>query len=729
MKYICMNWLKCMAGMDKNLKIALSIQLAMLGAIGLDVMEIGVPTIRQFVGFIYLTFNPGILIIQIFKLHKLNVVKTMLYTVGLSISSLMLLGYVLNMSSHLIGLSKPLSAYSVIIAVNIFTFILSFLAYSTKHNIIEANTNKKKHFHITILLPILVLLPVLSVFGTESMNKFGNNFLILLLILTISIVILLATVSKRFLSECHYPFAIMTISISLLYMMSLISPYVIGWDIHHEYYFANLVYDTSYWDYSISENVNGTLSIAILPIIYSHILNLQIDQIFKIIYPLIFSLVPLGLYELYRKEMGRKIAFVSVCFFMSSGVFFVEMLQLCRQQIAELFFVLLLLSLFQKNEDMPLFKRKILTIIFGTSIIISHYGTAYIFMFYIIFGFVLVFLLSNYTHIKINTNQSLGFIMLYITICLTWYIHVSESSSFNAIVNIGDRILSSLSDFASANTKDPTIVNRIYQSDLTSMEKLKMNVEYLTMSFIAIGFIKSYLLLIKNKKLNYSIDLFSMAFVSIFIIAMAIGLPYFAGSFNMSRLYFQTLFFLSPFFVFGGMTIFETISNQFRRTMKINSLFFVSLIIVSYFLLSTGFMYVITDQSKDTFTPPYLEKEGIFNDLIYISSKEVSSANWLSTNINKDSNIYADKNAKWMVLRSHATRLDVTSWTNDTKIIENSYIYLRELNVEGKFIEKSNEHKYTHKYTNILNSTFYSMFVVNCSKIYDNGGSYDYMCT
>ena len=76
----------------KFLKLILAIQLAMLGVIGLDFTGLQNPIIRQFVGFIYLTFVPGIIILRILRLRKLGNIETLLYTVGLSIATLMFTG-------------------------------------------------------------------------------------------------------------------------------------------------------------------------------------------------------------------------------------------------------------------------------------------------------------------------------------------------------------------------------------------------------------------------------------------------------------------------------------------------------------------------------------------------------------------------------------------------------------------------------------------------------------
>jgi len=714
--------------LEKNifLKFILAVQFTILFIIGLDAIGLNIPILRQLIGFIYLTFIPGILIFRILKIHEFDLINILLFTVGLSITFLMLCGLFINILYPIIGISNPLSILSLTATTCVFISIFSIIIYYRDEDIIEINTNKKYFFKPSILLPIIILLPALSVFGTYLMNYSDNNSFILLLISIISITIILSVLSDKFLSKDHYPFAIFMISISLLYMMSLISPYIIGWDIHTEYYFADLVHNASFWNSSIHDNVNAMLSIVILPIFYSNFLNLPIDQIFKFIYPLLFSLVPLGLYELYKKETGEIIAFISVCFFMSSIVFFGEMPLLCRQEIAELFLVLLIILIFNKKMDIDPGKKKILIILFSISLIVSHYGTSYIFIFYLLSGFVLIFLFSNYTLAKPNKNLTLGVIILYIVMCLTWYIYVSGSSSFSTIVGIISNIYSSLGEFTSPTTRDPLILKRIFFTNLTLLETIKILLEYITMLFIAIGIINLCLIIKNNKKEEYNIEFFSMALVSIAIIAMSIGLPYFAGYLNMSRLYFQALIIISPFFVFGGTMFFRYLLKKLTITIRIDTaLLFVSLIVVYYLLFNTGFMFIVTGESKEAFTLTCLEKEGTSADLIHIYDEEVSSAEWLSANIDNNSIVFSDNNSKQMVLRSYALRMNVFSFIESTSWdLEDTFFYFRKLSTENKMIERSNALEYNWKCIDIRETLFYKQNILHCNKIYNNGGSY-----
>ena len=96
---------------------------------------------------------------------------------------------------------------------------------------------------------------------------------------------------------------------------------------------------------------NGMLSVVALAPIYSLISSLDLVWVFKLVYPVIFALVPVGLYQIFRRQLNDKVAFLSCFFFMSFAPFYVQMTTLARQEVAELFFVLLILLLVSKEMN------------------------------------------------------------------------------------------------------------------------------------------------------------------------------------------------------------------------------------------------------------------------------------------------------------------------------------------------------------------------------------------
>jgi len=163
--------------LEKNifLKFILAVQFTILFIIGLDAIGLNIPILRQLIGFIYLTFIPGILIFRILKIHEFDLINILLFTVGLSITFLMLCGLFINILYPIIGISNPLSILSLTATTCVFISIFSIIIYYRDEDIIEINTNKKYFFKPSILLPIIILLP--ASFWNSSIHDNVNAML------------------------------------------------------------------------------------------------------------------------------------------------------------------------------------------------------------------------------------------------------------------------------------------------------------------------------------------------------------------------------------------------------------------------------------------------------------------------------------------------------------------------------------------------------------------------
>ena len=108
----------------KCLYIVLILLLAMVGLVGLAALGLDIPVFRQVVGFIFLTFVPGILILRILRVHNISISEGLVYLVGLSVAFIMFLGFFMNMLYPFFGISKPISVYPLIITISVVVLIL-----------------------------------------------------------------------------------------------------------------------------------------------------------------------------------------------------------------------------------------------------------------------------------------------------------------------------------------------------------------------------------------------------------------------------------------------------------------------------------------------------------------------------------------------------------------------------------------------------------------------------
>lgn len=718
----------------KFLRLILAVQLAMFGTICLDYIGLKIPILRQLIGFIYLTFIPGTLLLRILRLDKLGTIETLLYSVGLSIAILMFTGLLMNMGYPIFGISEPISLIPLIITISMIVLILCILSY-----IRDKDLSKPSFINIdkSILSPsflVLILLPFLSIFGTYLVNFHDNHILLFIIVSIISVIPIFVVFFNRF-EEKLYPLIIFVIAISLLYHWSLISTYLTGGDIHYEYYFANLVNINSSWSATIDSNLNAMLSIVMLAPIYSNILNMNIIWIFKIIYPLLYALVPLGVYQAFQNQANRKIAFLSVFYFMSVFTFFSEMLQLARQEIAELFFVLLILLMINKN--MAKTKRSFLFIVFGVSLAVSHYGLSYIYMFCLITAWLLLVLMdcSLIQKLKDNfhskfckyrskklafTNNSISlktenrtinftFILLFIVFTLTWYMFVSSSSVFDTAVHIGDQIASSIfTDFLNPKAAQGTAIILHKCSPLYEITKYLYLISQL---LIVIGF---FTLLLKSRNTEFTKEYRAFSLVSFGVCFLCLSLPYFASALNTTRLFHITLFFLAPLCVIGAVSFFKILYKVFRiNTININiiSLKIFSIFLMIFLLFNSGLIYELGGDK-----PASIALNSTF-DFPRYNDKEAYSAKWIAYK-NDNSRVYADPYGFWFLCELISTAR--TGVFTDT--VRDGYLYLREINVKtNQIILIEKEGTLPSKDYQELN-----IFIFQVNKVYSNEGSQIY---
>lgn len=424
------------------IKLIIIVQLLTLFLVGLNLKGITIPIITQLTGFIYLTFIPGFLILRILKIHQIGSVKSLLYAVGLSIVSVMFLGFIVDMVLPFVGIYNPLSIIPITLAVSLYVLILSILSYISDKDFNNPSFIDTKD----LLLPVFIflcLIPFMAIFGSYTMNLYHNNIISMILLFLIAVIFILV-VSNRIPPKL-YLFTIWIVSISLLYMSSLISPFIWGWDIQNEYYLGNLVLNYSYWNYMLPDSYNSMLSIVMLGPVYSMVTSLSLDYVLKIIFPFILSLVPVGLYKIFKTQTNNsKIAFMSVFLFISFNTFYIELVSITREITAELFLILLLL-LFLDRKFKP--NLLVLMIAFTIGLVVSHYSTAYFFIAAFI-GVTLMLAIFNLSKFHLSRdnvgfkgNKTLLFLLPSITTFMilfayVWYGSFSQGVAIKSIIDV-----------------------------------------------------------------------------------------------------------------------------------------------------------------------------------------------------------------------------------------------------------------------------------------------------
>jgi uncharacterized membrane protein/photosystem II stability/assembly factor-like uncharacterized protein len=676
---------------------------------------------------------------------------------------------------------KPLSPYRILVSFNIFLLIFTFIAYKRNPDLEFKLKLPKLDILNGIFLIIPLIFPVLSILGAIILNNNGPNILTMIMLGGIAIYVFISAFLRDNLNEHVFPWAILTMSISLLLMGWLRSWFVSGVDINLEYHIFQLVKSNQQWNMSLFNNAyTACLSVSILPTILSSFIKINDQYIFKLIIQLIFSITPVCVYLFLRRYTKQVFAFMSAIFFMSQPTFMSWWWIPIRQEIALLFFALALLALFNRTIDS--IPKNLLLLTFLFSMVVSHYSTTYIAFALSVFTYLICLIFRKtedkkyFSRIyeKLNLKEKGGMekrkyylsgiiVLFFIIFTFLWYAQLTKISNnfvdftYKTIQNMGkifseDVRAGQTSPFEQFNIldkpKDPTLLLKNYTEEITSKYK---NKPY--MNSYPLEKYKDYKPRVINPRIIplkispnvasgiYLIGEIIKKLVKIFITVGVFYLMFFKfkkGGIDMEYI----LLTVGSFLVLIAVMIlpFASIEYDLMRTYQ-QVLMILSLpavlgcfvifkffkkenletfVILSVFLFYFLFISAFIPQivGGPQDSSMQLNNFGRGYDEFYVHKSEIKSASWLFNNRANDELIYADKPASCKLwFFSNVGVNKITGNIFPSTIDKNSYVY-------SSYTNTIKKRAFVSIKSETISYNFPTEFLnQNKNKIYNNGES------
>lgn len=622
------------------------------------------PILRQSLPFIFFNIVPGYLLVKIMR-FDLELLEKSLLSAGLSISLLMFTAFLLNSTYPFI--SRPITTGPVLVALNLLVFILLTGYYMRS----EPSEVYRFNLEGTLFSPAMLSLvfPVLTAIGSYLMNTYRISSVLLGVLFTIPIYLIILTLLRERLHHSTYPIALFNIGLSLLIMNGLPSNYLIGRDIHTEYYLFRTVLMNGHWSVSgaINNAYNACLSITILPAIYRLILDVPAVYIFKFYYGFIGAIMPLAVYLISERILkDRTMAFYAALLFIFQFSF-IYILGWCRQLIALVFYSLAIMVL---TSSLPRRDKKILFIIFMISTVLSHYTTAYVFAILTVLIPPVVWLTKRFSIGKPKRSYFFGasVAVLFFVIVFAWYAQAT-GAPFNDAIEFFKNTFSSMADFFSAdmrNNAEQSVVG-IGIAQLPNF----MSVMVHDIVFFLIGVGALSLIFHRHRRDDISREYMAAILISLAILASFIILPFVSRGYGGTRLFTQMLVVLAPLFIIG---IQELLSLLRRQSLRLPLILFVLVLLFScvnylnYHFAGIPYSYAYNSEGERKYEA-------------FIFTSEVTAAKWLSSNggnftVNTDTFGYSRIFQGFYI----HPKLNKEFFKHETKS-ERGYIYLRWVNV------------------------------------------------
>ena len=727
------------------LAVVLGVQVFVWILISFEIAGVQIPLLQPMIGFIYCCFIPGIVLLRALNLHRIGTINTLLYSIGLSIAIIYFVGFSLNAGLPFLGINNPLSGIYFTLALSVITISLCIICWLQDSDA----PGDSDGWHVSAIFTIpnmcLFLVPFTAIFGTYLVNHFQANQLLLAMVMILASIGILVGLG-RFIPRESYPIALFVISITLLLHTALITPYLWGWDIVEEHFYATLVLQQQAWDIGLFGNVNGCMSIVVLAPYLTQLTGLSLTWVFKLVYPLIFSLVAVALYEVYRHQTGEKIAFFACFMFISYFQYYNGMIFLTRQMIAEIFLVLLLLLMVSTAVTGR--KRAFLAGFYGFALITSHYGLSYIFMAVLLAAWLLILIAGSrqvstigtwiFSRLKREDSKLANFLnaqekrtiltvqfVAFFSLCtIGWYSLIASGSVLDSAIQIGEQIISNLITEL-ANPAASQGMNVVVSETATPLHEVWKYLFLITNLLIVLG-ILAYLFG-KPNRYRFTREYVALALIFLVMDVAGIVVPYLASALSVDRFYQITIIILSPFFAYGGLVAFSTIADNLRKTQprtihSCQAHVMLSVFLAIFLIFNTGFVYEVTGDSPTSMALSTLDDFPKYNE------REMIGARWLQLHAPIEGNQQLLSDTKGGLL----LRLNLADWQDigeltDTALTDPS-------NSEGPLLLHTANIKNGVASVMVIEKAIGSIHEVSLpylthdrSKIYDNSGAQTYL--
>jgi len=760
-------------------KLFLGILLFGLITIFLVLFNIQLFYLRAIFSFIFLTAIPGLLIMLMLKIRKIGFWEYSVYAIGLSIVFLMFAGLAVNwILPWLHVTNKPLSLIPLITSFDIILSIFGLIAFRRNKKISFKIKFPKFNKVSKVFLITPIIFPILSILGAITLNNSGSNYLTMITLVGIAICVFLIVLFRDKLNEHIYPWIILLISVSLLLMWWLRSWYISGVDTNVEYHIFQLIKEHKYWSMSLFNSAyNACLSVSILPTIYSIFLKINDLYIFKLIIPLLFSMVSVVVYLFLKRYTEDIFAFLAVFFFMSQPDFPSGAGIPIRQEIGLLFFALALLTLF--NRIIGKIPKNLLLLAFLFSMIVSHYSTTYIALTLFIFTYLVCFLFRKteenkyfskiYKKLNLKRQREMQKKKYYLNIIIVlsciiftflWYAQLTKIS--NNFVDFTNKSIQNMKNVFSDDVRqeqtsifgqfsifykqdDPTLLLQNYIKEVTYEYKNIPSISLYPQNILngySVKVIFTDLLPLKtNTILISTVYLYEELILKLVKLLIIMGLLYIIFlklkkqeiDIEYVSLTIFSLLGLLAVMIFPFASITYDITRTYQQMLVLLALpailgslillkfinknillIFISIVFLSYFLLLSGFITQIIEGTSDSMQ---LTNNGENYEELYTHESEIKSANWLFSNEDKKDLTYADERGSYKLWLANNANNRVIGNIFPSTLDTNAYVYLSYSNIVGK-------KAYIDTRGQLISYVFPSRFLnINKNLIYNNGTS------
>lgn len=628
--------------------------------LGIDIP--GSTVFRPVLGCALLGVLPGYLLVSMLGLGDRSPGRVVLYAVGLSLPIVVCLSILVSAVLSTFAVDRPLSASSVTVAVSALVLFLVMVrlvgggaSWSLRplavfewitFSVIGASDRlhsrildwgpeqsersarsvvRRLSFRDWLALGSLTLLPVGAVLVTLASDPAGLDWSLVVLSCAVAVVPLVLLQWRG--SPVVYPYAIWAVTATVLLQMTLVSGHIWGFDIHFEYATALEIRQDGYWTTAGGNSNSSLVAITLLGAVYSMVTGMELVWVYKLVYPLLVSLLPVGIWYITRSEFrGRSVAVLAPFALVFYYGFFKDMPD--KQLVAGLF-VVLLLTVFLDDQLSPL-QRWTLGLPLALSVVFAHYGVSLLLVGFLGLGLVARYLVRLTSGVRVVTRITRPVLTAFLgVVWLIWYSSTGSGENLESVVTAAGEAFNAfpVSESGRSGVGYATM-------GVESGYWLTYRLLYIVLvALIGLGVLGALYALATDREAARTSE-YTLFSLGVFGFLFASALITFGMGFD--RTFQIALFVLAPFAVTGARTAVAGLARfaeQLPRdglrarvsAVPVEGLFAVFLALL--FLFSSGTVFAVADQPEPSYNINYNESAGW---PVY-TQDEVNATRWLAT--------------------------------------------------------------------------------------------------
>lgn len=642
-----------------------------LGLIAANLAFFLPPPIGWVITLGYFLFAPGYLSLQFIARSTWSRWETLSFSLGLSILFLMLVGLALNALGYA-GLSPPLTPLAIFIALDI--GVVALLLANLRRRVKVRLPRRELHVSWRRAFGgLLILLPFVSAAGALRLNNGASNEFTLVMFGIIAVAFVVLMLRARTMQR-YFPMALFLFALSILLSVSLRGWDITGHDIQREFNVFQLTMEQGMWNIAaFRDPYNACLSITLLPAILAHITGIPDAYIFKVVFQFIAAFAVIPAYFFVRRLHGPRDALLAGFIFLLFPTFLNDMAMLNRQEIAFLFFGLIMLLMLLSVSYR---RMQILTALLLVGLTLSHYSSSYIMIGLMLAAWCVNFIAARVTRPKFASENISAFPIMTLPIIIfasifvfTWNDQITQTTrglnttiakTFSGISSdknqqasdvgyslFGGEQLSpqEILDNHTSDTTGPDVTLSIVDQPQLAVTPLghllggsdtlqaihgfiRGSIAKLLQVLIIIGCIILWWRIKQHRHGKYDLYVLSLCAGSTLLLAALTVLPQLSVDYGVLRLFQQLLFILALPIIAAIVWLGSFLTKRISMIYASSAVF-----LAVIFLHTSGFLPQVTGGYAPQLS---LNNSGFYYDAYYVTDDERRSAAWLSSHADEE---------------------------------------------------------------------------------------------